>query len=178
MNDCDNEDDESDSEHSIKYQYMHWQRAARAAAKATLPQKLSGKPKARDVSTRTLNLVKAKKALDPKKNSRVDFATVQAAITESSLKDFKDWVNSRVVAMENAYAANNFHKVFSIVEKELIKKSKPPPQNIPTDGNGKILESAAVAANRWLSFLKCKFASTVNKGKNETSSEHPELQVA
>ena len=69
--------------------------------------------------------------MDPKKNSTAEFAAAQAAIKESSLQDYKDWVNKNVTEMENAYAVNNTHKVFSIVEK-LVRKPRPPPQNIST----------------------------------------------
>ena len=80
----------------IKYQYARWQKATCAAAAATLPQKQSGKLLARDISDRTRNLIKNKDGMDPKKSSAADFTTAQAAIKESSLQDYKDWVNKNV----------------------------------------------------------------------------------
>ena len=72
--------------------------------------------------------------------------------------------------MEAAYAANNTRKVFSIVDKELIRKPKPPPKNISTDGNGKILESAKEAADRWHNFLRIKFAATPRESSRQVTS--------
>ena len=163
------EDDNADAVQGTKLQYMHCEKATRAAAKASLPQKQGGKLQARDVSVRTRNLIKKKKAMDPKKNTTAEFAAAQAAIMESSLQDYKDWVNNRVTEMESAYAANNTRKVFEIVEKELIRKSKPPPQGITTDGQGKILHSAKEAADRWLNFLKSKFAATTRESTRQVS---------
>ena len=114
---------------------MHWQKATSAAAKATLPQKQSGRMQSRDVSDRTKNLISKKKALNPRLNSRSEFAAAQAAIKESSLQDYKDWVNNRVTEMESAYAVNNTRKVFSIVDKELIRKPKPPQKIFPQKGS-------------------------------------------
>ena len=104
--------------------------------------------------------------MDPKKNSTAEFAAAQAAIKESSLQDYKDWVNKNVTEMENAYAANNTHKVFSIVEK-LVRKPRPPPQNISTDGQGKILDSANGVAERWFKFLKTKFSATIRESTRQ-----------
>ena len=68
-------------------------------------------------------------------------------------------MNDRVKEMEDANACNNTRKVFSIVN-QLSKKPKPPPQNIKSDANGKILESAKEAAELWLKFLSEKFSAT------------------
>ena len=88
---------------------------------------------ARDVFVRTRNLIKKKNALHPKNNTTAEFAAAQAAIMESS-RHYRTtkiyWVNKRVTEMERAYAANNTRKVFAIVEKELIRKPKPPQQGI------------------------------------------------
>ena len=61
---------------TTKYQYERCQNPTNTTVKATLPQKQGGKLKARDVSTRTQNLVKKHKALDPKINTRAEFAAV------------------------------------------------------------------------------------------------------
>ena len=101
-------------------------------AKTSLPQKQGGKLQARDVSARTSNLIKKKKVLDPKNNTNTtaEFADDQTVIMESSLQDYKDWVHNHVMEMESVYTANNTRKVFVIVEKGLIRKPKPPPQDI------------------------------------------------
>ena len=60
-----------------------------------------------DVSTTTkdLDLISKKKVLDPSRNTntRSEFAADQTAIKESSLQDYKDWVNNRVTEMEAVY---------------------------------------------------------------------------
>ena len=81
---------------------MHWEKTTRAAAKLSLPQKQGDKLQPRDVSERTRDLgilIKKKKALDPKNNTTAEFAAAQTAIMESSLQDYKDWVNNRVTDM-------------------------------------------------------------------------------
>ena len=138
--------------------YRHWQKAAAAAAKAVLPPRQSGILMARDVSEKTRNLLKQRESM--KKNSTSSqFSDIQQAIKQSSLEDYKNWVNERVREMEIANTRNDSRKVFAIVN-QLSRKPKPPPQNITADKQGNLLESAEQAAEIWLQFLKDKFDST------------------
>ena len=94
---------------------------------------------------------------------------MKAQIKDSSLQDFKDWVNENVDMMEAAYARGNTSKVFKIVNK-LSRKAKPPPQNLTRDKNGKLLESAEELAATWKQFLQEKFAAT------EREAQRPEME--
>ena len=107
-------------------QYMHWQKATLAAAKAVLPPRTGGNLTARDVSDRTRQLIAKREGMDPKRNTRAEYDSNQQAIKESSLRDWKDWVNGRVTAMETANTHNDTRKVFAIVD-QLSRKPKPPP---------------------------------------------------
>ena len=85
---------------------------------------------------------------------------------------YKKWVNDRVKEMEDANASretpasNNTRQVFSIVN-QLSKKPKPPPRNIKSDANGKILESAKEAAELWLKFLSEKFSTNMERTRRK-----------
>ena len=79
------------------------------------------------------------------RNCAVDFKKVQEDIRQSALKDFKDWIELYVNDVEQAHRAGNIRKVYRIVN-ESSKKPKPPPQNIKTDDQYRLLESAADTA--------------------------------
>ena len=102
--------------------------------------------------------------MTPNNSTRKQFADMQKEIKESSLQDFKDWVRECVEAMERANNRGNAKKVFQLT-KRLAGKPKPPPVNLVTDGNGKLLQSPEETADVWHKFLKEKFAATSNEAK-------------
>ena len=119
--------------------------------------------------------MKARTKMNPKTNTKAKYETIQKAIKDSALQDWKDWVNAQVKAMEDANARNDSRRTFAIASK-LERKPKPPPQNPTTDGNGKLLESAEEAANRWSKFLKAKFNAT-QRELNRASLVIPEYRA-
>lgn len=114
-----------------------------------LPQKQCCPPRTgdnlsvRDVSERTRLLIRTREGgMDSKKCTTEQYESIQDAIKESSLQDYKDWVNNRVVEMETS----DTRKVFAIVQptasypesliaivQQLSRKSKSPPQSITTN---------------------------------------------
>ena len=51
--------------------------------------------------------------MNPKTNTKAEYETIQKAIKDSALQDWKDWVNTQVKAMEEANACNNSRKTYS-----------------------------------------------------------------
>ena len=105
-------------------------------------------------------------------HSKADFDRVRKEIKDSEQKDYKDWVNEHVSEMERAHSRGNFRKIFTLVNK-LSRKPKPPPQNLTTDKDGKLLESAEATAERWLGFLRKKFEAT--KRERDVRPAMPEI---
>ena len=129
--------------------YSQWVKAVKAAAKTTLLTTRENRTTERKVSTRTKELISKREKMNPRKCSREKYEALQSKIKESSLRDFKSWINANVQDMERSYAQKNTRKLFAIVNK-LSKKAKPPPQNLKTDESDKLLESSTEAAKVWL----------------------------
>ena len=61
--------------------------------------------------------------------------------------------------MEQSHVTGNVHRVFKLV-KHITKKAAPPPSNLTSDKNGKLLTSPDDVAAVWFKFLAAKFAET------------------
>ena len=136
--------------------------AVRATAKATLPTVSDeGGVAARKVSSRTKALIVKKKTMHPSTHSKADFNKLQQKINESSLRDYKDWINTCVCDMEDAKAKGQLRtsKLYHILNK-ITRKSKAPPQTPTTGENGNSLDSVEEAARLWFRFLSDKFKKT------------------
>ena len=157
--------------------FNNWQNAARATAKAVLPKVQVSNTAKRSVSKRTKDLYKKKKAMNKTRNSAEEFKKLQSNIRQSSLKDFKDWINLCVNDMEQAYRGGNIRKVFKIVN-DISKKPKPPPQNIKTDDQGNLLGSATDTAKAWFKFLSNKFKATPAECQRPEMPKIPDFRAA
>ena len=134
-------------------------KAIHETAKETLPAKKSLAMTARCVSDRTAALFKMREKMTKKKNSKEQFDQVQKQIKDSSLQDYKDWVDRCVDVMEEASAIGNVRKIYKQVQL-LSKQAQPPPRNLTHDSNGNLLKSPEEIAKRWYTFLKSKFSAT------------------
>ena len=140
-------------------------------AKETLPVKKSLAMAERCVSARTSQLFTQREKMRKKKNSKEQFNLVQSQIKESSLQDFKDWVEKCTEEMEMASTVGDSKKIYQIVQ-HLSKKALPPPRNLTHDSDGKLLKSPEEIAAMWYEFLKSKFAETQ---KEKTRAPMPDL---
>ena len=127
--------------------------------KITLPNTSATKLKTRDVSKRTQLLFDKRSSMSRKSHTLVEFKKVQKEITDSSMRDFTDWVAICVADMEVVNEAGNVRTIFSIL-RHLTSTPKPPPQNLTTDEAGELLKSPEEQSARWYRFLKAKFAAT------------------
>ena len=104
-----------------------------------------------------------------KVNTVTEYAGVQKEISDSSLRDFSDWVAGNVADMEQANDSGNVRKIFAIL-RELTSTPKPPPLNLTTDETGALFKSPEDQAAVWFRFLKAKFSRT------EAEMDRPELR--
>ena len=140
--------------------YDQWTKAAKKAAKDTLPLKAKSKMLARDVSARTKRLFTEKERMSKINNTSQEFKEIQKKIKTSSLQDYVDWVDNNVSQMEAANARGDTGTIYRIV-RHISDKPKAPPQNLTTDEDGNLLKSAEDLAATWQRFLKKKFDATV-----------------
>ena len=104
-------------------------------------------------------MFKIREKMTRKKYSKEQFSQMQEEIKDSSLQDFKEWVDKCVGVMEEANAVGNVRKVQQQVQ-YLSKKAQPPPRNLTHDLEGKLLKSTEEIAAMWYEFLKSKFGDT------------------
>ena len=128
-------------------------------AKETLPAKKSLAMKERCVSARTSHLFNQREKMTRKKNSKEQYSQLQRQIKDSSLQDFKDWVEECTEEMESASAVGDTKKIYQLVQ-HLSKKALPPPRNLTHDSEGRLLKSPEEIAAMWFEFLKSKFKET------------------
>ena len=136
-----------------------WKLSVKEAAEEALPKKVEHKIAENKISERTRTLFKKRDRMHPGKNTKDEFAEVRRQIQESSIRDFKDWVNECVSEMETANEQGNARKTLTVL-KHLTKKPKPPPQGITRKEDGELITSPEEAAALWQKFLSEKFDST------------------
>ena len=75
--------------------------------------------------------------------------------------------------MEAANKLGDVRKIYHVVKK-LDNKPKPPPSNLTTDEDGKLLKDPKAKAARWGSFLRKKFqAVNTSRGREASAISTP-----
>ena len=139
----------------------------------TLPDIKRQKREAREVSQRTKDLIAQRS--NGRRHTEQQFKELQAKIKDSSLQDFKNWVEKKSCEMDQANERGDTKKIYQIVN-TLASKSEAPPRNLVTDGQGNMLGCATDVANRWYNFLKNKFAATQAEQGREMMPPLPPTQ--
>ena len=116
-------------------------RAILAAAKITLPTVLKNKMKTRDVSPRTRKLFDIRANMSRTKHLLTEFDRVQVQIRESSIQDYRDWIERNVQEMEKANERGDVSRIYELL-RNLSDSPKQPPQNLTTDEDGNLIKSS------------------------------------
>ena len=88
-----------------------------------------------------------------------EFKELQSQIQQSSLDDYKEWVQQQSETLAEANGRGDTKKIFEVVN-TLKGKAEKPPANLTTDGQGSMLRNAEDVADRWYNFLSKKFVAT------------------
>ena len=115
--------DFDDSIQSLDEYVTDWKASVKEAAEEALPKTVEHKPTQNKVSERTRHLFKKRDKMHPSKNTKEEFAALTKEIQESSIKDFKDWVNVCVTDMESANEQGNARRTFAVLKYHLLKAS-------------------------------------------------------
>ena len=133
-------------------------KAIKESAKLHIPMRGDSKPTQRNVSERTKALFAKRASLMSRGASKSAIRKIRRQIKNSSLQDYKDWLDTTISDMEAANMVGDTKKIFRLVN-FISGKPQAPPINLTKDGNGNLLNSEEVAAT-WYEFLKEKFAAT------------------
>ena len=157
--------------------------AIQLAINTVLPSRRRGSGVRREVSEKTKELYERRTKLC-KQGTKEQFEQVQREIKESSLADFKNWVEKWADVIKDAENVGDTRAIYKGVTSLAGKQAKPP-SNLNTDAAGNMLQSAEDVAATWYTFLKAKFAATpaeqkrpkmevlpCTKGRHKLSDEH------
>ena len=151
---------EGNAEVNIDQQYADMCGALQYAI-STLPDIARTTHIVREVSQRTKDLFAKRVKLGRKKSvSEGEFKAVQRDIKDSTLADFKQWVDKWVQDMDEANKVGDTKRVWKGVRVLSGKVNTKPPINLTQKNDGSSIDNPEMLVKVWFKFLRDKFAAT------------------